>query len=311
MKHLIIHVGHGKTGTSYIQSTLALNIQRLESLRIHYPYHESFTAAQNGMISSGNGQLLEAENIKFVEHEYILISSENLFHTLLINDNFEKKVLAFCDKVSVILYTRNVIDMLCSTWGQSVKRGGLTSSLNEFLLSSHDLHHAKVLQWLQLSKRLGFRLYLKNYSNHKNDIFGDFFSLLKEILTLDEGITNDFVTPRQKLVNRSMTQVEYALIQCANRIDPKFGYALSDILVNQLPEISSETPSISNEVITALASRYAETISEINMHSKNSEFLEFASKQNEKTNAVSELSEVQLQLFEKTFNSFFTPKASL
>lgn len=311
MKHLIIHIGHGKTGTSYIQSMLALNTQKLENLKIHYPYDRSFPGAQKGMITSGNQQLLTTENIKFGRHEHILISGENLFHFLLGIGNFDKKVMAYCDKVSVILYTRNVLDMLCSAWGQAVKRGGETSSLNEFLISSPDPHHAKVLQWIKLSERHGFKLYLKNYSNHTNDVFGNFFSTLKEIQGIDGENANEFVTPDRKQVNRSMTRAEYALIQSANKLSRQFGQALSDHLVNQLPEISSETPRISSEVKTVVNDRYEAIISEINLHLEKSELVELASSQDEKKNTTSELNESQLKIFEKTFNRFFKPKSSL
>jgi len=52
--NLYLHIGHGKTGSSALQSFLALNSNLLENYRIEYPEHASFENAINGKISSGN-----------------------------------------------------------------------------------------------------------------------------------------------------------------------------------------------------------------------------------------------------------------
>ena len=45
MKELGLHVGHTKTGTSYLQSIFSLNVTLLQNLRIEYPNHTSFKRA--------------------------------------------------------------------------------------------------------------------------------------------------------------------------------------------------------------------------------------------------------------------------
>jgi transposase InsO family protein len=51
---IILHIGHGKTGSSYIQSSLALTAGRLREAGIEYPELRPFTRAKQGRISSGN-----------------------------------------------------------------------------------------------------------------------------------------------------------------------------------------------------------------------------------------------------------------
>ena len=313
MKHLILHIGHGKTGSSYIQSILACNTKKLEQLNVYYPNHSSFNAAKNGHISSGNGSvLLDNEEIDFGKYKNILFSGETLFYQLLQNDNLEKKILGCCDKVSVILYTRNVLDLLSSTWGQAVKKKHFSKPINDFLVTVQDSHHTNVLEWINLSKKHKFKLHIKNYSNHTNDIFRSFSSVLCKALEVDEGVLDDFIVPTQKIVNRSMSFAEYVLIQSSNRLDPKFGSVLSDALTNSLPNIISELPSITDEVKITLTKKYEPIISELNNHLEKTEFLEFENKRVSKAKKeVNEISEAQLELYEKTFKIYFTSNNSL
>lgn len=51
---MIVHVGHGKTGTSFLQSIFALNKEVLKEHGFHYPEHPSEKKAAKGLISSGN-----------------------------------------------------------------------------------------------------------------------------------------------------------------------------------------------------------------------------------------------------------------
>ena len=79
MKEIILHIGHGKTGTSYLQSCLALNRQKLLDIGIDYPEFKTFEKAKRGEISSGNGYLFFKDylNAQFLsEQNRILYSSE-------------------------------------------------------------------------------------------------------------------------------------------------------------------------------------------------------------------------------------------
>ena len=62
MKKLIVHVGHGKTGSSFLQSIFALNSDRMAQLGILYPEHISNAMARRGHITSGNGNILLETN---------------------------------------------------------------------------------------------------------------------------------------------------------------------------------------------------------------------------------------------------------
>ena len=51
-KKIFIHIGHGKTATTYLQSCLALNRDKLLGFGIDYPEFSSFEKAKRGEISS-------------------------------------------------------------------------------------------------------------------------------------------------------------------------------------------------------------------------------------------------------------------
>ena len=155
MRTAIVHIGHGKTGTSFIQSSLALNQSALRKLSISYPTCSSFDDAIKGLTTSGNGELFErGYDIQDSDFPSLLFSGENLFHTLVHSDGLilKKSLGNKFDQLKIVLYTRDVLDMLVSTWGQLVKKMGATIGLDEYLESGKDRHHLKVLSWIKLSK---------------------------------------------------------------------------------------------------------------------------------------------------------------
>ena len=94
-KTLFMHIGAGKTGTSSLQSQLALNRQKLEEYHYYYPVSTTDKKAINFEITSGNaielGQILSSDDfserrlknivskyIKKAQGNDIILSSEVL-----------------------------------------------------------------------------------------------------------------------------------------------------------------------------------------------------------------------------------------
>ena len=50
MNKLILHIGHGKTGSSYIQSFLANNILKLKENGIKYPKPRDLLKQKRGLL---------------------------------------------------------------------------------------------------------------------------------------------------------------------------------------------------------------------------------------------------------------------
>ena len=273
-QELIVHIGHGKTGTSFIQATLAMNRTLLAQFGFVYPEHASFSLAEKGFISSGNGAVLFDAGFR-VEGK-TLLSGERLFHRLSQADAMERYLLSQGCSVKVVLYTRNVFEMLASSWGQSVKRGGNTAEFGAFLRDNRDAHHRRVLWWIEASKRHNFRIEIRNYSNHKQELFKNFAEMAFD----DDAphILREIGANYPKmLVNRSLNQSEYQLQSAFNRHAKGTGSFISDPLINHLPDIAAEVPYLDEDAHRSVVANYQKVIDSINLYLNEDELLKIES----------------------------------
>lgn len=303
MKNLTLHIGHGKTGTSFIQSVLANNFEILESNGIFYPKHESFDYAIQGKVSSGNQDVLLNDLLPEVEME-TLISGERLFNRLAVDNELLEKILRKAEHTSVILYTRDVVEFLASVWSQSIKRGGKTLNFTESLSQLSDLHHARVLHWIKKAKQLGFELKIRNYSRHKEDLL--------EVFLADCFGTriyrDDLLMPEVSIVNRSLSHVEIEIQKVTNTIGRNSFRFISDRLVNSLPNIRPSVPQVDYDTFSVAHRHYQPLIDQINEELCNDERLYFGSEeifvgQNVEQNT---LSYDQLEVISQGMIAFFS-----
>ena len=139
---LFLHIGHGKTGTSAIQSSLAIASEKLAALGIEYPINAKLRDRASQLeITSGNWkpksetslaeQLLEITR-KNKNNSTIILSSESLFW--LVPDLLCRKSdwEDFID-LHIIMAVREVEEMLSSEYQQLVKRHGNSMLLGQFI----------------------------------------------------------------------------------------------------------------------------------------------------------------------------------
>jgi hypothetical protein len=258
---LVLHVGHGKTGTSAIQSFLALNQKNLNEFGIIYPDNGSLEDAKNGMISSGNGAMaLNWVPRTEYQGKTILFSSEYLFWE--INEDYLFSLKEKFNSVKIILWSRNLLDFSYSEWGQYVKRHGMTESYVNFISKYKANHHLRLLWWLQMVKTLNIDISFRNYSNYSENIITRFCA----DLPLDNYASLTFNYPDRTKVNRSLTHIEYEFQRVANRITKSeiSSQYLSDVLCNKLPDLISNKPQISFELYEMLHGTYSSMLDQIN-----------------------------------------------
>jgi hypothetical protein len=242
-RKLYLHVGHGKTGSSYIQSVLAKNVGALAAAGIYYPEPRNIAKAAAGGISTGNGGLFysgrapRARKIPGTAHS-VLFSSEAFFIS-----KFEKKLLAaitkgrnakLFDEVHILLFIRNPIEHLSSVYQQAIKGQGLTKPIDAF--ARRYAHPKRAGQFVELMQQtFGAEVTIRNYSVIKHSVI----QATTDWLGIDgTGLR----VPDVKQVNRSMTFGELALLQSLNEISGSFGKnLLADPLCEELPEIKSDT----------------------------------------------------------------------
>ena len=239
MNNLVLHIGHGKTGSSYIQSVLALNIKQLSKYGINYPKPYDIDKATKGYINSGNGhKLLDSnqnftfkKNFNIFKDKITLYSDETLVRRLIFNNQFKDFIAKNHNKLKVILYTRNFFEHEFSSWGQLVKRHYFKNDLNNYLKNNQPSGVYKLItDWINLSKLFNFELIIKNYSNYKDKIFDVF---LDDVLGF-QASNLELKYPKAP-VNRSLTFTEYEIIRALNKF--RFEENLSDNLINFFPKV--------------------------------------------------------------------------
>lgn len=253
-RKIYLHVGHGKTGTSALQSFIALNRGLLAEYGVNYPEPKtgSFNNAIEGKISSGNASNLKEVRLSdFVNSnvdsllpsdDAFLFSNEGMWQKLrrdvrdfsLLNENYD---------LTLIFFIRNPIDYCFSAYGQSVKRGGQEKKFASAISNVNNLDH--VCEFIDLCKSEGVDLRVINYSNVSNleQKFCDVFlgSKCKDFLSKS-------VMPKAEIVNRSLSRVEYEFQRKFNKYyGANSSRFVSDALVNYAPDIKSEKEFIDNE----------------------------------------------------------------
>ena len=257
-KRIILHIGHGKTGSSYLQSCLALNRDKLLRIGIDYPWHPSFTKATSGYITIGNGFKFPKNLLNLnTESETVAFSSEFLFTHLPASTQFKDLLEGGEYHFEVLLYTRNLFEMKFSSWGQSVKRGGNTLDLNTTLLEYPHAPYSQCLEWLKLSEEFKFKLLIRNYSNHKQDLAQRFFY----DLTGNEDFPLE--VPQSTNVNRSLTSAELNCQRVVNSL--KLGKPnLSDRLVQELPNLKPSNIKCSRKAYDLVLAKNVKHIESLN-----------------------------------------------
>ena len=253
---LYLHIGHGKTGTSAIQSAFAIAQKDLLKLGIEYPIQNTDREkASQFAITSGNwnynpkeslAQELTRRSREQNNNNSILLSSESLFWQLdsLFEDGFQElKDL----NLHVLLAVREIEEMLSSEYQQRVKRHGEKRPFEQFLRSRHFIssHHKRAAEIITLLKKNKIKTTIINYSKHKHNII----ELIFKTLQAEEAYPRD--TVHGVVVNRSMSHKELAIITLINALFhtkfPWISTRLSDALVKELPTVQSQKCRLSED----------------------------------------------------------------
>ncbi|MDQ2088785.1 hypothetical protein [Marimonas arenosa] len=258
MAQTIVHIGHGKTGSSAIQSFLALNAELLRAFGIEYPWHDSFAAAREGRITSGN-----YDSFYRLEQRpagMVLFSSEKFCRDVVNRPEFLERLAGIGGQVKIICYTRDLFDHFLSAYGQLIKRGRGTDSPRAYA-ERHKIFRvlARVIDRLE---EAGIALELTNYSRLDGPIEMDF---AHRILGAEAARLLDQAQRVDGAVNRSLTRAELALQRLFNEY-AAFPTArfISDALCNALPEIRGERPPLDSETCNLLIERNRDAIARIN-----------------------------------------------
>lgn len=243
-RKLLIHAGQFKTGSSFLQSSIAGSADALMAAGICYPVYGDFAQAAKGRITSGNGGLvlnqdpdaliaaLKAEKRPF---DRVLLSNE-FFSTQLFDEAVQARIDTLCaaldiDRVEVLLFTRNPVDHAVSEYQQHIKRAGRDFEVEEHLDRYRMPEQiARFLEAVEARDHYSVTVY--NYSKVADDLI----PIFETWLGLAAGT---LIPPEVGRVNRSLSRSELEFQRALNTAveDAKF---FADALCEKLPEIEPE-----------------------------------------------------------------------
>ncbi|GAB5376546.1 MAG: hypothetical protein AcusKO_30080 [Acuticoccus sp.] len=260
---VLLHIGHGKTGSSYLQALLASSVEILAAHGIAYPIDAEIAhKARSGAITSGNLPAGPGHFSRLLRTGWegptqrLLISGEAYFARLDANGVLVRIREQVPDAtVRVLLYVRDPLDHAASFYQQSIKRGGYTESFSAFL----DTYNVprRVAQMIAFVEGEGGSIAVRNYSRFRDDLKGS----LEAWLGLPHGVLRE---PQSTSVNRSMTRAELAFQAAFNRhYGPRSARFVSDPLCETLPDVRSENPVATRQALERFLARMQEMLAEV------------------------------------------------
>ena len=270
---LFLHIGHGKTGTSAIQSSLAIASERLAALGIEYPIDTKLRDRASQLeITSGNwkanseasltDQLLEITR-RNKKNSTIILSSESLFW--LIPDLLSRRTDwgDFID-LHIIMAVREVEEMLSSEYQQLVKRHGNSMLLGQFIRTRNFVssHHAKAAEIIDLMSQHKTSNTIINYSKHRKDIS----RLIFKLIGAEEAYPEDKMTGA--VINRSLSRKELDFLIMINKLYhkefPSISTKISDALIKRQPNLEAGQCKISEKQLEKIYKKNETALQKIN-----------------------------------------------
>ena len=299
---LFLHIGHGKTGTSAIQSSLAIASDNLRGKGINYPIGSTLRDRASRLeITSGNwepkpdmslsDQLLSiAEQNK--DDSAIILSSESLFWLipeLIKNKSQWENQL----DLHIILAVREIEEMLSSEYQQRVKRHGDAMPLEQFIRARHFVssHHEKAAEVIGLMSQENITNTIINYSQHKKDISQVIFKLIgAEELYPAEQMSG-------AIINRSLSAKELEILITINALYynkyPWISTKISDALIKKQPKIEAQQCKISRQQLEKIYERNDHYLKTINACLESCEQLTSSSSLNQRKDQVNSMQQAQ------------------
>ena len=213
---LMLHVGHGKTGSSWLQSWLAINSKILASkFNVKYII-SSNDPSFKGHFSMGNSYILEPYLNGKIMHPSNFIDDLDPQGTLLFSGEKLMKILPSChhrleeiatilgtEQPEILLMLRDPFDHALSLYNQKIKSQGLKVSFSSYL-PTYNLP-SKILFFLRKFPTA----HVFHYDNYRTKLHAPFLDLLR----LPD---NEWDFPLFELVNRSLSQSELKLMRLIN-----------------------------------------------------------------------------------------------
>jgi hypothetical protein len=280
---LHLHVGHGKTGSSFLQSWWALNRSELwQVARLLYPVGGADQRARAGAFSMGNGVLLDralqasdrprhlrrlwADLLRQVPRSAIeapngLVFSAERWARVLpqqIEGLLRVADAGGVEQIRIWLLVRDPLDHAVSVYGQMVKRHGFTGSLEDWL-EIYDFPQAlfSCLKAFQ-SRPDRMALFVDHYGHQRRQLL----ERMQAWLQLPGDAP--WQLPVQSRVNRSLSADELLLMRWLNRRYGDRAAPVGEALVDRLPNVAPARLQPSAAAVQRFVERWSPVLEQIN-----------------------------------------------
>lgn len=235
-KHVFLHVGAGKTGSSYLQTLFARHQAELLAQGVLYPRGPLFQKAIEGGITSGNaGNILKfllpkSRAPQFSEEVFFdsigRVLNADGYHSVLWSDErlqwvVPEKLQALAAffaerdaRVTVIMLLRDLVDHAFSHWGQAIKGQSLVVDWPGWCKTYKSPLWRFAKTYLDVFGRGNCVFW--NYQDVKSDLAEVFFKILNVSVPAVRG---------PQMVNRSLSERELACMLHMNRLMAEYGLA--------------------------------------------------------------------------------------
>ncbi len=226
LRTLWLHIGHEKTGSTFIQSLLRANTDVLASEGITYPLigdEDPAYRPTHHVTPSGNGRYVfrtkqrAKKHLKMLSRSFahdIVLSSEMMFDQLLewhSDDLVRECAGAGFERVAILLFVRAPAAHAASTWQQRVKGWQAeTRDLDQWVREVYDTP-AKVARFLTDANNCdGLEVTVRSFDCNRPSLA----NVVAAWLGLKDAA---LVPPAERIANRSLTSGEVALQLALNR----------------------------------------------------------------------------------------------
>jgi len=276
---LWLHAGGSKTGSSALQNFFAQHAIELEK---HDFAYKNAIFEHDVQITSGNGQALfdYLENNPSREDlcEYILDFFGDCANAIISSEFFQylsgQQISLLSTATSsvniqfkIIFFVRNPSSFFISAYDQLIKRHGEWRTVDEWLPDNKVFDHVfflrAVTQVLPKSQ-----IHVMHYESVSKNLI----DVMLKTLRLDKKISAVTNINRKKIVNRSLTHSERKLMILANKkLGEQYSTELSDLLIYQSPDLTTEAVTLSQDSIDLLITRFQDDVDWVNAQFFNSQ----------------------------------------
>ena len=287
MMRLHLHVGHGKTGSSFLQSWWALNrFSLLDEAQLHYPLASGHARAVASGFSMGNGSALDQAFQRCQTSSAwrrwwqrlqgqvasgmpplhgVLFSAERWTRHLPNQCSALLEMADACgiEKLNVWLLVRDPLDHALSVYGQMVKRHGFSGGLDAWL-ATYDFPDA-LLNFLEVFQSMPewVDLHVDHYGRGKTELL----ERMQAWLHLSGEVP--WQQPAQSTVNRSLTTDELLLLRWLNTRLGDRAAVVGEQLVDRLPGFAPARLQVTRAMYDQFVVRWKPCLDRINQRLPN------------------------------------------